>query len=119
MIAPRRPRGTRQAPAGRAPHHAGDVAAPAGRCPKVIVVMPPSADFVSDLQILAQAARFGFRIGDAPVPARCFPEASSIGFRRSVVYGLGTRGVLLRYLGHRLGIVRCRLFSPRSALAPG
>jgi hypothetical protein len=76
-------------------------------------------DLVSDSQILAQAARFGFRIGDAPVPARCFPEASSIGFRRSVVHALGTRGVLLRYLGHRLGIVRCRLFSPTSALAPG
>jgi hypothetical protein len=123
MIAPRRPRGTRQAPAGRSPHHAGDVAAPAGRCPKVIVVMPPTTpklertlgdlpldsvdeerrarpeprrrplgasdlprggpryrplrgklDFVSDSQILAQAARFGFRIGDAPVPARRFPE---------------------------------------------
>jgi glycosyltransferase involved in cell wall biosynthesis len=64
-----------------------------------------SNDFVFDSQILAQAAHFGFRIGDTPAPARYFPEASSIGFQRSVVYGLGTLGVLLQYLGHRLGIV--------------
>lgn len=70
-----------------------------------------SDDFVFDSQILAQAAFFGFRIGDAPVPARYFPEASSIDFRRSVVYGLGTLGVLLEYLARRLGLARSRRFS--------
>jgi hypothetical protein len=78
-----------------------------------------SNDFVFDSQILAQAAHFGFRIGDTPAPARYFPEASSIRFQRSVVYGLGTLGVLLQYLGHSLGIVRCRLFTSASALKPG
>ena len=69
-----------------------------------------SDGFVFDSQLLAQAAHFGFRIGDAPVPARYFPEASSIGFRRSVVYGLGTLGVLVLYLGHRLGLHDSPLF---------
>ena len=75
-----------------------------------------SDDFVFDSQFLAQAAYFGFRIGDAPTPVRDFPEASSIGPWRSLVYGLGTLGVLVQYLGHRTGLVRSPLFraAPRS-----
>lgn len=83
---------------------------------KVLETVPfesNSDDFVFDSQFLAQAACFGFRLGDAPVPARYFPEASSIGFRRSVRYGLGTLGVLVRYLAHRAGLVRSPLFRPK------
>ena len=72
-----------------------------------------SDDFVFDSEFLAQAACFGFRIGDVPVPARYFPEASSINFRRSVVYGLGTLRVLAQYLGHRTGVIRLPLFRPK------
>ncbi|MFL5513282.1 MAG: glycosyltransferase family 2 protein, partial [Gemmatimonadales bacterium] len=53
-----------------------------------------SDDFVFDTQFLAQAVQLGFRLGDIPVPVRYFDEASSINFRRSVKYGLGTLGVL-------------------------
>ncbi len=70
-----------------------------------------SDDFVFDSEMLAQAAWFGFRIGDVPVPCRYFAEASSIGFRRSVVYGVGTLRVLARFLGHRSGLVPSPLFS--------
>jgi glycosyltransferase involved in cell wall biosynthesis len=70
-----------------------------------------SNDFVFDSEFLAQAAYHGFRIGDAPVPVRYFPEASSIDFLGSLRYGLKTLGVLARYLLHRWGIVRCPLFS--------
>ena len=72
-----------------------------------------SDDFVFDSEFLAQAASFGFRIGDVPVPARYFPEASSIDFRRSVVYGLGTLRVLAQYVGHRTGVIRSPLFRPK------
>jgi glycosyltransferase involved in cell wall biosynthesis len=48
-----------------------------------------SDDFVFDNQILAQAILFGARIGEISCPTRYFPEASSINFRRSFVYGLG------------------------------
>ncbi len=75
--------------------------------------MANSDDFVFDSQFLIQAAYFGFRIGDVPVPARYFPEASSINFRRSVVYGLGTLGTLVRYLGQRAGLLRSPLFTAR------
>jgi len=48
-----------------------------------------SDDFVFDNQVLCQAVRAGFRIGEISCPTRYFPEASSINFRRSVIYGLG------------------------------
>ena len=72
-----------------------------------------SDDFVFDSQFLVQAVHFGFRIGDIPVPVRYMKEASSISFRRSVTYGLGTLGVLAQWTLHRLGLVRSPLFEPR------
>jgi hypothetical protein len=73
-----------------------------------------SDDFVFDSQFLAQAAYFGFRIGDVPVPARYFPEASSINLRRSIVYGLGTLRVLGQYAAQSAGVSRSPLFTARS-----
>jgi len=57
-----------------------------------------SDDFVFDTEVIAQAVAFGFRIAEIGVPTRYFAEASSVNFRRSVVYGLGTLGVMARYL---------------------
>jgi glycosyltransferase involved in cell wall biosynthesis len=57
-----------------------------------------SNDFVFDQELVGQVVRAGFRIAEVPVPTRYFAEASSVNFRRSVVYGLST----LRTLGsHR------------------
>ena len=50
-----------------------------------------SDDFVFDNQMLAQG-RFGFRIGEISCPTKYFAEASSINFRRSVIYGFGVLG---------------------------
>ncbi len=71
-----------------------------------------SDDFVFDSQFLAQAVHFGFKLGDIPVPVRYFDEASSINFRRSVVYGLSTLSVLGKFWANRLGIVKSQLFQP-------
>jgi glycosyltransferase involved in cell wall biosynthesis len=71
-----------------------------------------SEDFVFDTQLLVQAVAFGFRLGDVPVPVRYFAEASSIDFRRSVRYGLGTLATLAAYWAHTLGLVRLALFTP-------
>src|SRR5207249_1708480 len=57
-----------------------------------------SDDFVFDQQLIGQAVRAGFRIGEIPVPTRYFAEASSVGFRRSVSYGLSTLGVVVNHL---------------------
>lgn len=43
-----------------------------------------SDDFVFDTEVLFQAVCFKFRIGEIPVPAKYFPEASSINFKRKL-----------------------------------
>lgn len=69
-----------------------------------------SDDFVFDTQFLVQAVHFGFRLGDVPVPVRYFDEASSINFRRSVKYGMGTLRTLVQFWLNRLHVTRSRLF---------
>lgn len=71
-----------------------------------------SDDFVFDTQFLVQAVRFGFRLGDIPLPVRYFDEASSINFRRSLKYGFSTLGVVGQYWLDRLGVRRSALFVP-------
>jgi len=71
-----------------------------------------SDDFVFDTQFLVQAVRFGFRLGDVPVPVRYFKEASSINFRRSLKYGLNTLGTVAKFWLDRLHIRRSPLFRP-------
>ncbi|MBL0350847.1 MAG: glycosyltransferase family 2 protein [Elusimicrobia bacterium] len=70
-----------------------------------------SDDFVFDQQFIVQSVHFGFRLGDVPVPTRYERSSSSIGFRRSVVYGLGTLWVLTRWVLHRCRLVPCPLFA--------
>jgi glycosyltransferase involved in cell wall biosynthesis len=77
-----------------------------------------SDDFVFDNQMLAQAAWFAFRIGEISCPTKYFPEASSINFRRSVIYGLGVLRTSIQYRAARLGVISCRLFARKSALRP-
>src|SRR5438270_295501 len=77
-----------------------------------------SDDFVFDTQLLVQAVRLGFRLGDIPVPVRYFPEASSINFRRSLKYGLCTLGVVAQFWLDRLGLRRSSLFEEKPRVAP-
>lgn len=63
-----------------------------------------SDDFVFDTQVIVQAAAFGFQIAEIAVPTRYFKEASSVNFRRSVIYGLATLKTLLDYLLDRTGL---------------
>src|SRR6185295_6518981 len=69
-----------------------------------------SDDFVFDTQIIAQGVWRGLRIREIPIPTRYFPEASQIGFLRSVRYGLAVLGVLLRYKMHRQGLLHSAIF---------
>mgnify|MGYP001010906834 CR=1 FL=1 len=56
-----------------------------------------SDDFIFDTEFLAQAVYRGFRIADIPIPTRYFADASSINFRRSLVYGVSCLGVMVKY----------------------
>ncbi len=80
-----------------------------------------SDDFVFDQDLIAQVvAAGGFAIGEIAVPTRYFEEASSVNFRRSVVYGLSTLRVVGTYLLHRTGLRRTKQLSPRvAAREPG
>ena len=68
-----------------------------------------SDDFVFDQQMLHQAAVLGFRMGDIPVAARYFEEASSINFRRSAKYGILTLWTVFTYLLHQAGLIKFRI----------
>jgi glycosyltransferase involved in cell wall biosynthesis len=75
-----------------------------------------SDDFVFDQELIAQVVAAGdLRIGEIAVPTRYFEEASSVGFRRSVVYGLSTLRVVARYLLHRWGVRRSPKLTRRPA----
>jgi glycosyltransferase involved in cell wall biosynthesis len=69
-----------------------------------------SDDFVFDNQMLAEAIYKGCRIGEISCPTKYFPEASSINFRRSVIYGLGVLRTSLSFRLARLGFARGTLF---------
>ena len=74
-----------------------------------------SDDFVFDQELIAQAVAAGFRdrIGEVAVPTRYFAEASSVGPRRSIVYGFSTLVVVARYLFHRSGLLRSSKLAAR------
>ena len=69
-----------------------------------------SDDFVFDAEMIAQIVWLGHEIAEITCPTKYFPEASSINFRRSVVYGLGCLRVAASYRLARLGIAPKTLF---------
>ena len=70
-----------------------------------------SDDFIFDNQMLVQSIFFGFRIGEVSCPTNYFPDASSINFRRSVVYGLGVLKTSLYFRLQRMGLIHSPLFT--------
>jgi glycosyltransferase involved in cell wall biosynthesis len=73
-----------------------------------------SDDFVFDTEIIAQGMACNLYFREVPIVTRYFPEASSIKFGKSVVYGLKVLWVLACYLLNKTGLYRQPLFSPRT-----
>lgn len=71
-----------------------------------------SDNFVFDNEMLAQAAHFGFKIGEISCPTNYFPDASSINFSRSVVYGLGVLVTIIKFVLQRYGLWKFEIFTP-------
>jgi glycosyltransferase involved in cell wall biosynthesis len=69
-----------------------------------------SDDFIFDNQILAQILYMGYDIAEISCPTMYFSEASSINFRRSVVYGLGVLATSVKYFLDKTGLYHFRLF---------
>ena len=76
-----------------------------------------SDDFMFDNEMLVQAVYFGFNVGEMSCPTRYFEEASSINFRRSVIYGFGVLWTALRFRLQKLGLCAFRIFD-RSSRRP-
>ncbi len=68
--------------------------------------------FVFDTEVIFQAVHFGLPVVEVPVASRYFADASSVGLRQGVVYGLGTLWTALRFLLHRWALVPSDKFRP-------
>lgn len=74
-----------------------------------------SDDFIFDTEIIAQGMANKLTFREVPIVTRYFLEASSINFRRSVIYGFGILWVLLKYGLHSTGIITFKQFLPSSS----
>jgi glycosyltransferase involved in cell wall biosynthesis len=83
---------------------------------ETLPLLANSDDFVFDNQMLAQTIAFNFRLGEISCPTRYFSEASSINFRRSVIYGLGVVGTSIKYRLWKWRLHKSRLFSASPTL---
>ena len=69
-----------------------------------------SDDFVFDNQMLCQIFNKGFEMGEVTCPTKYFEEASSINFKRSVIYGLGCLRTSMQYFLHRSNLIKHKIF---------
>jgi glycosyltransferase involved in cell wall biosynthesis len=80
---------------------------------KVLETVPlrkNSNDFIFDNQMLSQILYANFRVGEITCPAKYFPQASSINFSRSLLYGFGCLKTALQFRLSKWGILRFRIF---------
>jgi len=69
-----------------------------------------SDDFIFDNQMLSQISFFNFSIGEISCPAKYFEDASSLNFRRSVIYGLGVLKISVQYRLQKMGLIKSKIF---------
>jgi hypothetical protein len=60
--------------------------------------------------MLTQIAYLNFSIGEIFYPTKCFEEAYSIDFRRSVIYGLGVLKTSFQYRLKKWNMLNSRIF---------
>lgn len=73
-----------------------------------------SDDFVFDNQMLAQIFYAGYEVAEVTCPTKYFDEASSINFRRSVIYGMGVLRTSLQYRLQKWGLAKYQYLIPLS-----
>ena len=69
-----------------------------------------SNNFVFDTEIIVQIKIHNFSIKEVPIPTRYFKDASSVGIRQGIIYGLSIIVVMFQYLLHGLGFVKYHKF---------
>ncbi len=80
------------------------------KCLETLPLQANSDDFLFDNEMIAQAIFFDFNVGEISCPTRYFPEASSINFKRSVIYGLGVLWTAARFRLHKSGWRQFKIF---------
>lgn len=70
-----------------------------------------SDGFIFDNEILAQAIYFGYRIGELTVPSRYTKESSSVGFKGSVIYGLGVISTSIKFVLQKFKLAKFSIFN--------
>jgi glycosyltransferase involved in cell wall biosynthesis len=74
-----------------------------------------SNDFIFDTEIIAQGMACQLTFREVPIVTRYFPEASSINFQRSVIYGIGILNVLFKYALQRIGLWKYKMFEKKES----
>lgn len=69
-----------------------------------------SDDFVFDNQMLSQIIYAGYGIAEITCPTSYSEDASSINFRRSMIYGLGVVKTSFEHFFHKIGWLRSPLY---------
>ncbi len=72
-----------------------------------------SNGFIFDNQIISQVFMAGYEIGEISCPAKYFPEASSINFRDSIIYGLGVIKTSLMHFLHNIKLLKFKIYNTR------
>jgi glycosyltransferase involved in cell wall biosynthesis len=70
-----------------------------------------SDDFVFDNEMAAQIFFKGYEIAEVTCPTKYFPEASSINFKRSTIYGMGVLRTSVIYRLQKWGLGKFQIFS--------
>ena len=69
-----------------------------------------SDDFVFDNQMLSQIIFAGYDIAEVTCPTKYFKEASSINFKRSMVYGIGVLSTSFMHRFCKWGILKSQRY---------
>ncbi len=75
-----------------------------------------SDDFVFDNEMLSQIIYFDYSIAEISCPTKYFDEASSINFKRSVVYGLGVLRVSIVHRLQKFGLLKSKLYQKDNSI---
>ena len=81
---------------------------------KVLLELPileNSDDFLFDNQLLVQAVYFGYKIGEISTPSQYTKESSSIGLKRSIIYGSGVMCTALKFVLQKLKLAKFSIFN--------
>ena len=76
--------------------------------------MANSDDFVFDSQLLSQSFMAGYEVAEITCPTNYAKEASTIGFFRSIRYGIGVLKTSVMHFLQRLGLANFEIYRNNS-----